>query len=115
MKKVLWMSRHRPAASQSAALKAMYGNDVEVVLDPNPFDNARTIAQRYREGGFDDLVVVAPLSVLDQLCQMGCKPLWCESVEESNPRRVEFRGGGGQGYRFLRFRRVRRIVIEFED
>lgn len=114
-KKVLWMSQHRPHASQIAALQVMFGNDVLVEQDSNSFDTADVIVQRFNGGGFDDLVVVAPLSVLDHLCRRGLKPLWAESIEENNPRKIEFRGARGQGFRFVRFRRVRRVSIEFED
>ncbi|MBI4193365.1 MAG: hypothetical protein HY536_01935 [Candidatus Colwellbacteria bacterium] len=109
------MSRHQPAAAQVRALQKIFGDDVEVVVDPNPFDSADTIAQRFDQGGFDDLVVVAPLSVIDQLCKRNLKPLWSDSVEENNPRRIDFRGARGQGFRFVRFRRVKRIIMEFED
>jgi len=115
MKKIVWMSQHRPSASQIAALRGMFGDDVQVVLDPNPFDDAREIAARFRRGGFDDMVVVCPLSVLDHLCRAGIRPLWSEAAEENDPRKIEFRGARGQGFRFVRFRRVRRVAIEFED
>jgi hypothetical protein len=115
MKKILWMSRHAPHARQVEALEAMFGPDVQVVQDPNSFDTADVIVQRFKRGGFDDLVVVAPLSVLDQLCQRGLKPLWSESVEESEKSKMDYRGARGQGYRFVRFRRVKRVAVEFED
>lgn len=115
MKGVLWVSRHRPCERQMVELQVRFGADVEVVQDPNPFDTADDIVRRFRAGGFDDLVLVAPLSVIDHLCRRGLKPLWSEAVEENDPAKIDFRGARGQGYRFVRFRRVRRIVIEFED
>lgn len=115
MKRILWMSRHEPHEAQLAELRRLFGDDVVVEQESRPFDSAEAIARRYRSGRCDDLVVVAPLSVLDHLCRMGLKPLWAESVEENDPARVHFSGARGQGFRFVRFRRVKRLTLEFED
>ncbi len=109
------MSRHRPHTSQIATLRLLYGMDVQIEQEARPFDDARQIAQRYREGRFDDMVVVAPLSVLAVLVADGIRPLWSESVEENDPRKIDFRGARGQGFRFVRFRRITRVALEFED
>ncbi len=109
------MSRHKPHVRQVAALRTMFGSDVVVEQEPQPFDDARDIARRFRLGRFDDLVVVAPLSVLAVLCQQGIHPLWAECVEENNPRNIDFRGARGQGFRFVRFRRVKELRLVFED
>ncbi len=114
-KKILWMSRHKPHPRQIKALQKMYGADTIIEQDSKPFDDARQIATRYEQGGFDDLVVVAPLSVIAVLCHEGVKPLWSESVEENDPAKVDFWGARGQGFRFVRFRRIRRVALEFED
>jgi len=111
--RVLWMSRHDPLPSQIAALKRLYGEDTEVVKDPRPFASAEEIADRYRAGGYDDLVVVAPLSVLGKLCELGLKPLWAE-MEAVSPEEAEVEAAG-RYYRFVRFRRVKRLVLEFEE
>lgn len=115
MKKILWMSRHQEHASQIAALRQMYGDDVQIDHETRPFDDARQIVRRYRQGGYDDMVIVAPLSVIAVICQEGIRPLWSEAVEENNTSRIEFRGARGQGYRFVRFRRIVRLALEFED
>ena len=104
--KVLWMSRHTPTDRQITALKEMFGEETVVDQESRPFDDARQVARRYRDGGYDDMGVVAPLSVIQVLCKEGIKPLWSEAVEENNPSRIEFRGARGQGYRFDRFRRI---------
>lgn len=111
---VLWVSRHTPLRSQVTELRRLFGPDTTVEQDNRPFDSAEEIARRYREGGYDDLVVVAPLSVLDHLCRMGLRPLWAEMVEEGDPAKVEVRARGA-GYRFDRFRRVKRVTVEYEE
>ncbi len=109
------MSRHPVHPGQMVALRAMLGNDVVVEQEPRPFNDARDIVRRYRAGRFDDLVVVAPLSVLAVLCNEGLRPLWAESAEENNPAKIDFRGAHGQGFRFVRFRRIKELRLVFED
>lgn len=115
--RILWMSRHAPLQSQLAELERLFGS-VEVVQDPRPFDSADDIVTRFRVGGYDDIVVVAPLSVIDQLVRRGIRPLWAEMEQIAKPahpdptREVE---AAGRWYRFRRFRRVRAVTIEFED
>lgn len=114
-KKILWMSRHKPHQRQIEALREMFGKNTVVEQEPRPFDDARQIAKRYRNGGYDDMVIVAPLSVIQVLCTEGIKMLWSEAVEENDPSKIEFRGARGQGFRFVRFRRIKRVALEFED
>ena len=109
------MSRHKPQVQQLAALRDMFGPATEVDQEARPFDDARQIAKRFRRGGYDDMVIVAPLSVIAVLCRESIPMLWSEAVEENDPSKIEFRGARRQGFRFLRFRRIKRIAIEFED
>ena len=115
MKRILWISRHKMTKSQEAGLRDFFDSDVEIVPDPQPFSDAREIARRFRSGGYDDMVVVAPLSVIAVLCNEGMKPLWSEATEENDPSKVEFRGARGQGFRFVRFRRIKELRLVFED
>lgn len=114
-KRVLWMSRHYPCNSQIVALQQKYGSDVIIDRDPNPYDDARKVARRYREGKYDDMVIVAPLTVVAIMCHENIPMLWSESVEEYDPSKIEFCGARGQGFRFVRFRRIKRVAVEFED
>ena len=114
-KKILWMSRHEPHRRQIETLRNTYGGDTIVEQESRPFDDARQIAKRFREGNYDDMVIVAPLSVIQVLCNEGIRMLWSEAVEENDPSKVEFRGARGQGFRFVRFRRIKRVALEFED
>jgi len=68
VKKIFWMSRHKPHPRQIEMLREMYGQDTVVEQEFRPFDDARQIAKQYREGGFDDMVIVAPLSVIQVFC-----------------------------------------------
>jgi hypothetical protein len=113
MKRILWLSRHRPHPRQVEELCTMHGQEVVIEQEQNPFDDVRQIARRYRQSGYCDLVIVAPLSVIQVLCSEGIHPLWAECAEENNPAKIDFRGVRNQGFRFVRFRRIKRIAMEF--
>jgi hypothetical protein len=114
--KILWLSRHNPLPAQVAELERLFGN-VEVAIDPKPFSSAEEIMARFRAGGYDEIVVVAPLSVIAKLTEMGMKPLWAEMKQISShfpdpTREVEV---NGRWYRFERFRRIAKVQIVFDD
>lgn len=116
--KILWMSRHAPLTSQEAELARLFGAEVRVEQDSRPFSSAEDIVARFRQGGYDDIVVVAPLSVLARLVDQGVRPLWSEmtlvnsgEAEVTMPRR----DGRTHYYRFDRFRRVKALRLEFEE
>ena len=111
--KVVWFSRHPALSSQIAELKRLFGEDVQIIPDPNPFASAEDILSRFRAKGGDEMVVVAPLSVLGRLCDLGIKPLWAD-MEQVPPEQAEVIAAG-RGYRFIRFRRVKRLVLEFVE
>lgn len=114
-KKILWVSHRHPHPREIDALREMYGGNVVVERETRPFDDARQIAQRFREGRYDDMVIVAQPFVIAVLCYEGIRMLWSASVEENEESRIDFRGARGQGFRFVRFRRIKRIAVEFEN
>lgn len=114
MKRVLWVSRHDPHPVQLSALPQYLADEVKLTKLPG-FRSAEDIVQTYREGGFDDMVIVAPLSVIARVVDFGIRPLWSESVEEADPAKAHYRGGGGKWFRFVRFRRIKALHLEFED
>ncbi|MFN7088587.1 MAG: hypothetical protein ACK4NX_02095 [Candidatus Paceibacteria bacterium] len=115
MKKILWVSQHVPLPRQLEALERLFGAGTIVQQDPRPFSSAEDIANRYREGGYDDIVVVAPLSVIGRLVDLGIRPLWSE-MQQVDPKTgnpdIVFRG---RGYKFVKFRRVKTLRLEFEE
>ena len=112
-KRIYWMSRHAPLASQVQALERLFG-EVEIIQDPKPFDSADDILSRFHASGADEIVVVAPLSVIAALTQRGIKPLWAEMELVNDPSQAEVEAAG-RYYRFRRFRRVIGIEIRFEE
>lgn len=113
-KRILWISRHRIHPVQIKVLGRMFGKDVEIVQDPRPFDSVEEIVKRFQEGGYDDIVVVAPNTVLERMAKLGVRPLWSEAPLVKDPKDADWITKG-RPYRFKRFRRVRRLVMEFED
>ncbi len=114
MKKILWVSRHSMHGIQMGALRRMFGKDVKVVQDTQPFDSAENIVRRVREGGYDDVIVVAPYSVLTRMVDLGLRPLWSEAEVVEDLSQADWKVKD-RYYRFVRFKRVRRLVMEFDD
>lgn len=113
-RRILWVSQHPMNRVQIPALKRMFGEDVQVHEDPRPFDNAESILRRVREGGYDDCIVVGPLSVLDRMVALGLRPLYCEAEQVRDKSLADW-SVKGRYYRFVRFCRVKRLVLELED
>ncbi|MBO3801787.1 MAG: hypothetical protein JTT12_05665 [Candidatus Brockarchaeota archaeon] len=120
MKRILWVSRHPVLASQLKALKELFGDvSVDILFQRSnaqyliQYLSAEDIVASMKEGEYDEVVVVAPLSVIAKLCELGVKPLWAE-MEQVPPEQAETEANG-RYYRFKRFRRIKGIKIEFED
>jgi hypothetical protein len=113
VKKILWLSRHQPLAVQIAELERMFGR-IDVRQDVNPFNNAQEIKQRFERGGYDDLVVVAPLWLILKLTEFGIKPLWAEMLPVGKTEEYHI-CYNGRFYFFNRFRRIIRVEVVFED
>lgn len=113
MIKILWLSQHKPLPQQRKKLENLFG-EIMLLRDVNPFANAKDIYQRYQAGGYDDLVVVAPLSVIERLCEMGLHPLWAEmeQVENDGSAEVVVRE---RFYRFVEFKRIKAVKLEFME
>lgn len=111
--KILWLSQHDPLLRQIAELKNLFG-DIELCQDVNTFKNADEIIRRFREGGYSDLVVVAPYSVIARLTELGIKPIWAQMEQVYKRENAEVTTKG-RHYRFVKFRRIIAIRMEFEE
>ena len=114
MKRVLWVSQHPMHGVQMGALRRMYGADVKVTADNRPFDSAKVIVRRVREGGYDDVIVVAPYSVLDRMCKLGLRPLWAEAEIVQHKSQSDW-SVRNRHYRFAGFKRVQELRLVLED
>lgn len=112
MTRVIWFSRHNPLEKQKEELKRIFG-EVEILIDTQPFSNADNIVDRFFAAKADEMVVVAPLSVIDQLCQRGIQPLFAEMEVVQNDEYDVV--AAGRKYKFLKFTRIKEINITKEE
>ena len=112
LKKIMWFSRHEPIQKQIDELNRLFGQ-VGVIIDPNPISSADDIIDRFKKSGADDLGVVAPLSVIQQLTK-----------QEIFPLRAEMKPGKGKNYDIIdkrrkyifdRFVRIKGVEIVKEE
>ena len=113
---ISWISRHPPTDSQRAELIRLFGPH-QLRTDTDSFAGAVDIAKRIREVGAQEVVCVAPLSVLKHLLEYGIRPLvaemeQCPKAEAEVPTPSYRRG---RFYKFKRFRRLTGIVMTYED
>lgn len=110
--RICWFSRHDPLPSQEAELKRIYG-DVEVLHITDAYRSGNDIARQYQKLKGDEMVLVAPLSVIRHVCMKGIYPLWADmqSVSEAEAETSE----NGRHYRFNKFQRCTGIDIHLED
>ena len=111
--KIMWFSRHKPLPSQKKELKRIFGKDTILVIDNRVFKNAREIIERMNEFKIDDIVVVAPLTVIKHLTEAGIKPIWAE-MKVCNKSEAETEANG-RYYKFVKFRRIKSVKVEFEE
>lgn len=112
MTKIVWFSRHEPLPSQIKELERIFGQ-IEIIRDPNPFSSAEEVVERFKKQKADEMVIVAPLSVIARICEYGIKPLWAE-MEITDKEHAEIETCG-RYFRFKRFRRIKGIKIEFDE
>lgn len=105
------MSRHDPLPSQVAELARLFPH-LDLLHDPRPFENAANILRRFRAVRGDELAVVAPLSVLQHLCEDGICPLWAE-METLRPGDPRAEMTYPRPMRFVEFRRVLGVELKF--
>lgn len=118
MKKILWLSKHRPLDSQREELKALYGQDCQIVIDQEPFRSVEDIIDRIEKAKADDIVLMAPLTMCRKLLELGIQPLYAE-MRRTLLSRAEVvkhrRDGSSPGYEFVKFLRLTNIEVNYED
>ena len=114
-KTITWFSRHDPTPRQRAELERLFPG-AAITIDRRTFRDADDIIARHRG---DEMVVVAPLSVIQALVDRGIRPLWpeMEKIPPGAAAEVTMRRRDGRldHYRFVQFRRVVSIEIRFEE
>ena len=72
-----WLSRHSPTVRQLKELKRIFP-DHRLTLDTNAFAGADEILERIKKAHYDEIVIVAPLSMIRALTDRGIKPIYAE-------------------------------------
>lgn len=112
--KIVWFSRHAPIKKQIDELKRIFGEHIEIIQDSNPFSTADEVVKRFKEIGAKEMVIVAPLSVIDAITKRGIQPLYAEMVQVSSDQSYDV-DVNGRRFVFDRFTRIKRVVIEKEE
>ncbi|MBI5733754.1 MAG: hypothetical protein HY973_02305, partial [Candidatus Kerfeldbacteria bacterium] len=84
------------------------------IQSAKPFSSAEEIVGRFRAGNYDDMVVVAPMSVISHLIDLGIKPLWAEMQQVSDQSIADVTAKG-RHYKFVRWRRIIALNFKFAD
>lgn len=120
--RILWVSKHQPVDSQVKELKRIFGQDAVIDLDISPFSSAHDIQRRMRKGNYDEIVLIAPLSVCKTITELGIKPLYSEMVScHHEAAEVEVEGTRERlshkkrYYRFVKFKRLENVEIIFSE
>ena len=114
---ILWLSRHNPLPAQVRELQRVFGDGVVIDIDSRPFASAEDIVERVRAGGYNEVVLVAPLSMVAKVVEMGIKPLFAdmERIDFAENTDTDVDLGCGRAYRFKEFKRIVGIKVEMES
>ena len=107
MKRILWVSRHAPTEEQTSELSRIL-NDTTIVITryENTVKKAEEIVQKFKNGHFDDIVVVLPTKMIGRLCTEGIHPI--EAVHEV----TSVSSTGTRTFKFIRFDRIYSVKIK---
>jgi hypothetical protein len=94
-------------------LQRIFG-DVTITVDDKPLSSAEDVIQRME--GYDEVVMVAPLSIISKVVEYGVRPLFADMQRID---RIEDKGRdtevGGRCYRFNGFKRIVGLKVELEN
>jgi hypothetical protein len=115
--KIVWMSRHAPTATQLVELARLFpAHDLH--FDPAPFSDADEIVKRFHALGADEMVVVAPWTVIRAITKRGIRPIYAEMAQIpcSSAHEVSINSGRKRRcYRFVKFHRCSSVKLELSD
>lgn len=113
--RIAWLSKYVPLDSQKAELDRLFGPH-ELVVDTRQFRNAGEIRWWIQQQcGINEVVIVAPLTLIKHLCEDGMRPLFAvmKSAEPGTPG-AEIAGDRGNHFGFSHFERVVSVEMKTE-
>lgn len=111
MKKILWWSRgrHYPTNDQLAELSRALGDRIEFECVFGKIESAEEVANKFRSGRYDELVLIAPDSVFNVLFEnyqiQALRPQMVKVDVDKKERADWVDKSSGKAFRFSRFRR----------
>lgn len=115
--KIAWFSKHQPLGAQRKALRDMFGPH-ELIVDGDMFGNAADIISRYKRMNADEMVLVAPFTVIKLICEQDIYPLWADMENISPPQKPDWYRMvkvNGRWQKFNRFIRAVGVDFNFVD
>ncbi|MCB9809260.1 hypothetical protein H6776_02565 [Candidatus Nomurabacteria bacterium] len=115
--RIMWYSAHQPHRLEITELKKIFG--VDVVIDihgsghtKRNYLSAKSIVQTFKDGNYDEILMIAPLSVIQAVLDLGVQPLKARVEQLSGPGKHDFEYMG-RYFKFLTpmFERVQEIQI----
>lgn len=118
-KVIVWMSRHAPLPAQLAELERLFPR-FSLVIEKRPFSSASEIIRRFRDVSGDELVAVAPWSVVRELIKLGIKPIYAEMVQvgsagDADTTIITGKAKKKRFYKFQRFVYCTSVSLKFEE
>lgn len=115
---IVWFSQHVPLGSQIDLIRLKWGKDAIIIQDTRSFDSAVDVVKRFKANQGDEMVIVAPMSVIGEVLKLGIEPIRAEMEQIPTPPAPDFHWEvrvGARWYRFTnRFSRIKRLVFETE-
>lgn len=101
---------------QIPILKNIFGEDMilEEMVGHEVYISAEKIADYVRRNKFDEIIMVAPLSVMAKVIELGIKPIKADVIEVKDQKEKTFTYNG-RHYKFVKFVRVTRLELVTED
>lgn len=116
MKKILWYSRHPMMEFQGPILQKLFGDDMvlEQKVGNDAYMSAEKIVQMMKDQRYDEIIMVAPLSVMAKVIELGVRPIKADVVQVKDEKEKTFTYSG-RHYKFLKFVRVVRLELVTEN
>lgn len=115
-KKILWYSRHKMLEFQRPILQKIFGDDMVLIqrTGTDVYMSAEKIVEMVRREKFDEIIMVAPFSVMAKVIELGINPIKADVVEVKDEKEKTFTFNN-RHYKFIKFVRVLRLELVTED
>jgi len=101
---------------QRPILQKIFGKDMVLIqrTGTDVYMSAEKIVEMMRREKFDEIIMVAPFSVMAKVIELGVRPIKADVIEVKDSHEATF-SYNGRHYKFLKFVRVMRLELVTED